>query len=107
VVYRPFRDRRRSGRSAVRDGVVVRPGLFGLLRRAGRVTAVPASAGSGKTLLLRSWTGAAGLAERAGWVPVQGEERDPQQLWLSVLGALRGTAAGSKLIRPPTAETGP
>jgi hypothetical protein len=40
-------------------------------------------------------------------VPVKGEERDPPQLWLSVLGALRGTAAGSKLVRPLTAETGP
>jgi LuxR family maltose regulon positive regulatory protein len=92
---------------AVRDGVVARPGLFGLLRGAGRVTAVPMPPGSGKTLLLSSWTGAAGLAERAAWVPVPGEERDPQRFWLSVLGALRGTAAGSKLARPLTAETGP
>ena len=92
---------------AVRDGVVARPGLFGLLRGAGRVTVVPAPAGSGKTLLLRSWIGEAGLAERAAWVPVQGEERDPQRFWLAVLGALRGTAAGSKLVRPLSAEAGP
>ncbi len=87
----------------VRDGVVVRPGLFGLLGGAGRVTVVSAPAGSGKTLLLRSWVGEAGLAECAAWVPVQGEERDPQRFWLSVLGALRDTAAGSKLVRPLTA----
>jgi hypothetical protein len=31
---------------------------------------------------------------------VQGEERDPQRFWLSVLGALRETTAGSKLVRP-------
>jgi LuxR family transcriptional regulator, maltose regulon positive regulatory protein len=31
---------------------------------------------------------------------VQGEERDPQRFWLSVLGALRETATGSKLVRP-------
>lgn len=68
---------------------------------------VSAPAGSGRTLLLRSWIGEAGLAERAAWVPVQGEERDPQRFWLSVLGALPGTAAGSKLVRPLTAEAGP
>ncbi|HEY2693213.1 MAG TPA: LuxR C-terminal-related transcriptional regulator [Streptosporangiaceae bacterium] len=88
---------------AVRDGVVVRPGLFGLLARAGRVTEVSAPAGSGKTVLLRSWIGEARLTERAAWLPVQGEERDPQRFWLSVLGALRETAAGSKLVRPLTA----
>ena len=87
----------------VRGGVVVRPGLFGLLAGAGRVTEVSAPAGSGKTVLLRSWIGEAGLAERAAWLPVQGEERDPQRFWLSVLGALRETAAGSKLVRPLTA----
>jgi LuxR family maltose regulon positive regulatory protein len=70
------------------------------------VTAVSAPAGSGKTLLLRSWIGESGLAERAAWVPVQGEERDPQRFWLSVLGALRDTAAGSKLVRPLTAAPG-
>jgi LuxR family maltose regulon positive regulatory protein len=82
---------------------VSRPGLFGLLAQAGRVTEVSAPAGSGKTLLLRSWIGESGLAERAGWVAVQGEERDPQRFWLSVLGALRDTAAGSALVRPLTA----
>ena len=38
-----------------------------------------APAGSGE-MLLRFWIGEAGLEERAGWVPVQGEERGPQQL---------------------------
>ncbi len=88
---------------AARDGVVARPGLFELLDGAGRVTEISAPAGSGKTLLLRSWIGQSGLAERTAWVPVQGEERDPQRFWLSVLGALRDTAAGSKLVRPLTA----
>lgn len=107
MVYRPVRDRRRSGCSCCRGRRRCPSGLFGLLRGAGRVTVVSAPAGSGKTLLLRSWIGEAGLAERAGWVPVKGGERDPPQLWLSVLGALRGTAAGSKLVRPLTVETGP
>jgi LuxR family maltose regulon positive regulatory protein len=34
------------------------------------VTVVSAPPGSGKTVLLRSWIGAAGLAGRAAWVPV-------------------------------------
>jgi len=88
---------------AVQDGVVSRPGLFGLLGEAGRVTEVSAPAGSGKTLLLRSWIGESGLADRSAWVAVQGEERDPQRFWLSVLGALRDTSPGSKLVRPLTA----
>jgi tetratricopeptide (TPR) repeat protein len=67
------------------------------------VTVVSAPAGSGKTVLLRSWIGAAGLAERAAWVPVGREEREPQRLWLAVLDALRRTAPGSALVRPVTA----
>ena len=92
--------------AAVRNGLVSRPGLFGRLGGAGRVTVVSAPAGSGKTLLLRSWIGEAGLAERAAWVPVQAGERDPQRFWLSVFGALRDTPAGSKLVRPLTAAPG-
>ena len=67
------------------------------------MTEMSAPAGSGKTLLLRSWIGETGLADRAAWVPVQGEERDPQRFWISVLDALRDTAAGSKLVRALTA----
>jgi len=93
----------RPAAPAVRDGVVARPGLFELLGAAGRVAEVSAPAGSGKTLLVRSWIAESGLAERAAWVPVPGDERDPQRFWLSVLGALRDTAAGSKLVRPLTA----
>jgi LuxR family maltose regulon positive regulatory protein len=67
------------------------------------VTVVSAPPGSGKTVLLRSWIGEAGLAERAAWVPVGRDERDPQRWWLSVLDALRQTAPGSVLVRPLTA----
>jgi len=91
------------GAPAVRDGLVGRPGLFERLGAAGRVTEVSAPAGSGKTLLVRSWIAERGLAGRAAWVPVPGDERDPQRFWLSVLGALRATAAGSALVRPLTA----
>src|SRR5579859_5810737 len=80
-------------------GVVSRRGLFGRLAGAGRVVVVSAPAGSGKTVLLRSWIGAAGLGGRAAWVPVEAGERDGQRFWLSVVGALRGTSAGSGLVR--------
>ena len=72
-------------------------------RAAGRVTDVSAPAGSGKTLLLRSWIDESGLADRVAWVTVQREERDAQRFWLSVVDALRDTAAGSALVRPLTA----
>jgi LuxR family maltose regulon positive regulatory protein len=67
------------------------------------VTEVSAPAGSGKTFLLRSWVATTGLAARAGWVAVQGDERDPQRFWLSVFGALRDSVAGAELVRPLTA----
>jgi LuxR family transcriptional regulator, maltose regulon positive regulatory protein len=66
------------------------------------VTVLSAPPGSGKTVLLRSWISAAGLAERAAWVPVGRDEGDPQRLWLAVLDALRQTAPGSALVRPLT-----
>jgi LuxR family maltose regulon positive regulatory protein len=87
----------------IRDGVVSRPGLFDRLARARRVVQVSAPPGSGKTILLRSWIAAAGLAARAAWVSVPGEVRDPQRLWIPVVGALRDTAAGAPLVRGLTA----
>ena len=87
----------------IRDGVVSRPGLFDRLTRARRVVQVSAPPGSGKTILLRSWIAAAGLAARAAWVSVPGEVRDPQRLWIPVVGALRDTAPGAPLVRGLTA----
>ncbi len=77
--------------------------LFGRLAEAERVVQISAPAGSGKTVLMRSWIAQAGLARHAAWVPVDGEERDPQRFWLSVLGALRETAPGAALVRALTA----
>ena len=54
-------------------------------------------------MLLRSWIGEAGLKDSAGWVSVERDDRDPQRFWLSVLGALRQTTAGSRLVRELTA----
>jgi len=87
-------------------GVVSRRELFEWLERAGRVAEVSAPAGSGKTLLLRSWIRERGLADSAAWVSVQREERDTQRFWLSVLDALRGTAAASALVRELSAAPG-
>jgi LuxR family maltose regulon positive regulatory protein len=88
----------------VNGGVVVRRELFERLNRAGRVTEVSAPAGSGKSVLLRSWIDETGLTEHAAQVSVQ--ECDPQRFWTSVTDALRDTAAGSALIRPVTALDG-
>ena len=94
---------RSAGRSSRRGRSCFPPGAVGAAREAARVTVVSAPPGSGKTVLLRSWIGAAGLAERAAWVPVGRDELDPQRFWLAVLDALRQTAPGSALVRPLTA----
>jgi len=94
-----------AGRGArpIAGGIVSRPRLFGRLGASARVTVVSAPPGSGKTVLLRSWIGEAGLSDRAAWVPAWRGERDPQQFWLSVVGALRVTVPGSALVQPLTA----
>src|SRR5262250_386390 len=92
-----------AGRGA--GGVVSRPRLFGRLGAA-RVSVVSAPPGSGKTVLLRSWISGAGVAGRAAWVSAGWGERDPQRFWLSVLAALRQTAAGSALVRELMAAPG-
>ena len=79
-----------------------RPGLTGRLGASARVTVISAPPGSGKSVLLRSWIGEAGLKDSAGWVSVGRADRDPQRFWLSVLGALRQTSAGSGLVRELT-----
>jgi LuxR family maltose regulon positive regulatory protein len=82
---------------------VSRSALFERLAGAERVLQISAPAGSGKTVLMRSWIAEAGLAQRAAWVPVDSQERDRRPFWISVADALRGTAAGSALVRPLTA----
>src|SRR6201987_578950 len=86
-----------AGRGA--GGVVSRPGLFGRLEAA-RVAVVSAPAGSGKTVLLRSWIGEAGLGERAAWGPVGRAGGDPERFWW---GGLGGSAPGSGRVRELTA----
>jgi LuxR family transcriptional regulator, maltose regulon positive regulatory protein len=99
----------RSGRRAGPElrtadgGIVSRPELVDRLRRAGRVTQLSASPGSGKTTLVQSWIRESGIAERAAWVSVYGERRQPQQFWISVADTLRSTAPGSRVLATLTA----
>lgn len=81
-------------RRAHPPSVVARTALFERLSAgfAGGITLVSAPAGSGKTVLLRSWIDAVGLGERTAWVSVERDERDGQRFWLSVVEALRGAA---------------
>jgi LuxR family transcriptional regulator, maltose regulon positive regulatory protein len=100
VIVRPAGE---SVSAAGAGRVIPRPALFERLGTPARVTVVSGPPGSGKTVLLRSWVSGAGLTERAAWVPVGRDDRDPQRLWLSVCRALRGTAPGSALVQPLTA----
>jgi LuxR family transcriptional regulator, maltose regulon positive regulatory protein len=77
---------------AAADGIVLRRALFERLQRAGRVVAISGPAGSGKTLLVRSWISEAGLANAAAWVSVRHKERDQQRFWISVVDALHRAA---------------
>ena len=108
----PDRETERVRRSGIAVGqvgglgagrVVSRAALFARLHAAARVTVVSAPAGSGKTVLLRSWISQAGLSDRVAWVPVGRDERDLQRFWLTVLDALRGTVVGSGLVHGLTA----
>jgi LuxR family transcriptional regulator, maltose regulon positive regulatory protein len=91
----------------VKAGVVSRRALLERLAEAERVVHISAPAGSGKTVLMRSWPAEAGLTRRAAWVPVDHEKRDPLGFWISVADALRAAApaltGGSALVRPLTA----
>jgi LuxR family transcriptional regulator, maltose regulon positive regulatory protein len=83
--------------------VVARRALFELLtdREAG-VTLVSAPAGSGKTVLLRSWIDDAGLADRVAWVSVERGERDAQRFWLSVIERLRAAVGADAFVEKRT-----
>jgi LuxR family transcriptional regulator, maltose regulon positive regulatory protein len=84
-------------------GLVVRSGLFDLLREPTRMTVVSAPPGSGKTVLLRSWISQAALEDRCAWVAAGRDKRDPLRFWLSVLSGLRQTVPASPLVRAVTA----
>ena len=82
---------------------MARPELFERLSASARVAVLSAPAGSGKTVLLRSWAQGTGLAGRVGWVQVGRDERDSQLFWLRVFAALRQTVPAAALVRELTA----
>jgi LuxR family maltose regulon positive regulatory protein len=80
--------------------MVRRQALFERLSaaRPGGVVLVCAPAGSGKSVLLRSWVDAEGLAERVAWVSVERGEGDAQRFWLSVIDASAGVVDAGDLV---------
>ena len=88
------------------DRAVRRSALFRQLSGAGsgKVILLCAPAGSGKTVLARSW--AEGLSDRVAWVQVERGERDGQRFWLSVIGALSGALNEIQRIEPAPSFAG-
>jgi len=78
--------------------VVARRALFDVLSAdgAGGVTLVSAPAGSGKTVLLRTWLDEADLRDRAAWVSVDRNEQDVQRFWLSLVEELRAAVGADR-----------
>ena len=74
--------------------LIQREGLLASLDRAtaAKVTLVSAPAGGGKTSLLRAWADGPGQPYRLAVVQVQRDQRDSQQFWLAVLGAIRAAS---------------
>ncbi len=62
------------------------------------VTLVSAPAGSGKTVLLRSWVDDSGLADRVAWLTVERDQRDPQLFWLAAVEKLRAAVGADAFI---------
>jgi LuxR family transcriptional regulator, maltose regulon positive regulatory protein len=79
-------------RTAERQPPVRRSALFKRLSTVGPggVLLICAPAGSGKSLLMRAWTEASELHDRAAWISVERGERDAQRFLLSMMDALAG-----------------
>jgi LuxR family maltose regulon positive regulatory protein len=83
-------------------GLIDRGDLLAALDRAAasKVTIISAPAGSGKTSLLRAWSGRSGQPHRLALVQVQRDQHDAQQFWLALLDAVRhatGAHGGAEL----------
>jgi LuxR family transcriptional regulator, maltose regulon positive regulatory protein len=74
------------------ERLVPRRALFDALSsvRGGQVVLLCAPAGSGKTVLLRSWMRSGAGRDPVAWVSVERDEEDAQHFWLSVIDALAG-----------------
>jgi LuxR family transcriptional regulator, maltose regulon positive regulatory protein len=95
---------RSSPHGGERGRWVRREGLFDRLSAIprGGVGLVCAPAGSGKTVLVRSW--AEEVGDRVAWVSIEPGERDAQHFWAVVVDAL-AFAAGRKQLVEPIAPT--
>lgn len=82
-------------------GTVARPALFARLTAgiAKGLTLVSAPAGSGKTMLLRSWVEAAGIGQRTAWVTVEHDEHDGQRFWLALADQVASVAGDGVIER--------
>ena len=92
-----------GGRSP--PGLIERHDLVATLDRAAekQVTVISAPAGSGKTSLLRAWSGRADQDRRIALMSVPPGQHDTQLFWLALLGAVRAAAGGAQ---PPLAAPG-
>jgi LuxR family maltose regulon positive regulatory protein len=71
-----------------------------------KVTIISAPAGSGKTSLLRTWAGRTGRAHRLAVLQVRRDQRDAQDFWLALLGAVRQVDGADSGAEPPAATLG-
>ena len=80
--------------------VVARPALFERLSAgvASGLTLISAPAGSGKSVLTRSWVEDAGATARTAWVQVQPGEASAQAFWLSIVERLRTAIGGDGFV---------
>ena len=85
-----------SGRAPGRaePGLILRHDLVAALNRAAQkqVTIISAPAGTGKTSLLRAWTGRPGQDCRVAFLTVRPGQQDMQLFWLTMLAAIRAAA---------------
>jgi LuxR family transcriptional regulator, maltose regulon positive regulatory protein len=88
--------------------LIERAELLAALDRAvkAKITLISAPAGSGKTTLLRAWADGPGHQYRLAIVQVRRDQRDCQQFWLAVLGAIQAASSppgdGQQLIATPS-----
>jgi LuxR family maltose regulon positive regulatory protein len=81
-------------------GFVPRPLLFDRLSATGpgEVMLVCAPAGSGKSVLLRSWVESEAPPGRVAWVSVERGEHDAQRFWLCLIDELAGAIGKDELV---------